>query len=177
MNQSEESQDENYVFPFLINSLTDDRGQLQFCQILIANLFERATCPFKTEFPEIKIKRQIIDHYLKRICNIQQKYGIYYIEISSPSKFHGKYTIQTDNVDKEFLKVFTEYIKNIQHQNSQRANSLFTNDVFSKIYSCLSILEKTETQSTSPAQTSRHTNVRIEIVAFSEFLNAIRENL
>ena len=170
MNQSEESQDENSVFPCLINSLTDDRGQLHFCQILIANLFERANSPFKTEFPEIKIKRQIIDHYLKGICNIQQKYGIYYLEISSPSKFHGKYTIQTDNVDKE-------YIKNIQHQNSQRANSLFTNDVFSIIYSYLSILEKTETQSTSPVQTSRHTNVRNEIVAFSEFLNAIRENL
>ena len=87
-----------------------------------------------------------------------------------PEKFHGKYTIQTDNVYKEFSKVFTEYIKNIQHQNSQKANSLFTNNVFSIIYNCLFILEKTETQSTSPVQTSRHTNVRNEIAAFSEFL-------
>ena len=38
------------------------------------------------------------------------------------------------------------------------------------------IIEKTETQSTSPVQTSRHTNVRNEIAAFSAFLNTIREN-
>ena len=71
--------------------------------------------------PEIKIKRQIIDHYLKGICNLTKQYGIYTIELSTASKFHGKYVIQTDDVDLEFSKVFTEYIKNIQHQNSQRA--------------------------------------------------------
>ena len=67
---------------------------------------------------------------------------------------------QTDDVDIEFSKLFAEYIKNIQHQNSQRANSKFINNVFALIYSYLSILEKTETESTSPVQTSRHTNVR-----------------
>ena len=122
MDQSEESPDENSFFQFLINSLTDDRGQTQFCQSLITNLFERGNSPFKTKFPEVKIKRQIMDHYLKEICNIQQQYGIYYIEISSPIKFHGKYLIQRDDIDKEFSKVFTEYIKNIRHQNTQRAN-------------------------------------------------------
>ena len=40
----------------------------------------------------------------------------------------------------------------------------------------ISILEKTEAQSTSPVQTSKHTKVRNEIIAFSTFLNAIREN-
>ena len=79
-------------------------------------------------------------------------------------------------VDLKFSKVFTEYIKNIQHQNSQRANSIFTNDVFAIIYNFLSIIEKKETESTSPVQTSRHTNVRNEIAAFSTFLNAICEN-
>ena len=68
MNHSEESQDENSVFPFFINSLTDDRGEIQFCQKLIGNLFERGNSPCKTKFPEVKIKRQIIDHYLKGIC-------------------------------------------------------------------------------------------------------------
>ena len=72
--------------------------------------------------------------------------------------------------------MFTEYIKNIQHQNSQRANSIFTNDVFAIIYNYLSILEGTETESKSPVQASRHTNVRNEIAAFSAFLNTIREN-
>ena len=144
------------------NSLTDDRGQTQFCQ-------ETA------ELPERKFKRQIFDHYLKRISKITQQYGIYTIEIKSPSKFQGRY--QTEDVDIEFSKSFTEYIKNIQHQNSQRANSLFNNNVFSIMYSDLSILGKTESQGNSPVQTSRYTAVRHEIAIFSEFSNTIRENL
>ena len=36
MSQNEASEDENSILPFLINSLTDDRGQTQFCQNLIA---------------------------------------------------------------------------------------------------------------------------------------------
>ena len=65
----------------------------------------------------------------------------------------------------------------MQHQNSQRANSVFTNDVFSLIYSYLSILELEEPHSDSPIQKSRHTIVRQEKQTFSNFLNAIRENL
>ena len=107
---------------------------------------------------------------------LRKQYGIYTTELSTTRNFHGKYVIQTDDVDIEFSKVFTEYIKNLQHQNSQRANSIFTNDVFAIIYNYLSILEKTETESTSPVQTSRHTNVRNEIAAFSDILNTIREN-
>ena len=78
MSQSEESPDENSVFPFLINSLTDDRGQIQFCHNLIANLIKRGISPCKAEFPEVKIKRQIIDHCLKGICKLTQQYGILY---------------------------------------------------------------------------------------------------
>ena len=175
--RSDESPDENSVFPFLMNSLTEDRGQIQFCNNLIASLFKRGISPCKAEqLPEIKIKRQTVDHYLKGICNITQQYGIYTIELSTASKFPGKRVIQTDDVDIKISKVFAEYIKNIQHQSSQRANSIFTNDVFAIICSYLSILEKTETESTSPVQTSRHTNVRNEIAAFSAFLNTIREN-
>ena len=108
MGQNEESKDENSIFPFLINSLTDDRGQTQFCQNVIANLFERGVSPCTLKFPEVKIKRQIIDHYLKGICNLLQQYGIYTIEIQTPSRFHGRYLLQTDDVDIEFSKVFTE---------------------------------------------------------------------
>ena len=142
---SDEGPDENSVFPFLINSLTEDRGQVQFCKYLIANLFEQGTSPCKAEFAEIKIKRQIVDHYSKKICNLTPQYGIYTIELSTASKFHGKHVIQTDDLDIEFSKVFAEYMKSIQHQNSQRAKSIFTNDVFALIYGYLSILEKTET--------------------------------
>ena len=174
--QSDENPDENSVFPFLINSLTDDRGQIQFCNNLIANLFEQGISRCEAEFPEIKIKRQIVDHYLKRISNLTQQYGIYTKELRTTSNFYGKYCIQTDDIDIELSKVFTEYIKNIQHQNLERANSIFTNDVFAIIYSYLSILKQTENQSTSPIQTSGQTNVRNEIAAFSAFLNTIREN-
>ena len=173
---SDESPDENSVFPFIINSFTEDRGQIQFCTNLIANVFEQGISPCKAEFPEVKIKRQIIDHYLKRISNLTQPYGIYAIELSTETKYHSKHVIQTDNLDIEFSKVFTEYIKNMQHHKSQRANSIFTNDVFSLIYSYISILENIGTDSTSAVQTSRHTKVRNEIAAFSTFLKTIREN-
>ena len=56
---SDESPDEHSVFPFLINSLTEDRGQIQFCINLIGNLFEQGISPCKTEFPEIKIKHKL----------------------------------------------------------------------------------------------------------------------
>ena len=174
---SDKSPDGNSVFSFLINSLTEDRGQIHFCNNLIANLFEQGFSPCKAEVPEKKIKRQIVDHYLKGICFLTQQYGIYTLKLSKASKFHGKSVIQTDDVDIEFSKVFAEYIKKIQHQNSQRANSIFTNDVFAIIYCYfLSILEKTEIESTSPVQTSRHTNVRNEIATFSAFLKTIRKN-
>ena len=68
-------------------------------------------------------------------------------------------------------------MKIIQHQNSQRANSIFRNDVLSLIYSYLSILELKKPQADSPTQTSRHTTVRQEINTFSKFLKVIHENL
>ena len=157
--QSDESPDEEAIFPCLINSLSD-RGQTRFCKNLLKNLFEPGISPCKAEFLDIKIKRQFKEHYLKDICNLLQQYGIYTIEFSTPRTIHDKYVIQTDDIDLEFSKVFTEYIKSIQYQNSQRANSIFTNEVFATIYSYISIIEKTEAQSTSPTQTSKHTKVR-----------------
>ena len=173
--QSDESPDEEAVFPFIINSL-NDRGQIRFCKNLLVNLFEPGISPCKSEFPDIKIKRQIIEHYLKDICNLSQQYGIYTIKFSTPRTLHGKCVIQTDDIDLEFSKVFTKYIKSIQYHNLQRANSIFTKEVFAITYSYISILERTETQSTSPVQKSKHTKVRNELAAFSTFLDAIREN-
>ena len=172
-----EDNPENSVLPFLISPLTEARGQVQFCQNLIANLFEKGENPCTREFPDVKIKRQLLDHYLKGICSLTSQYGIYTIENRSPNAFHDRYLIQTDDVDIEFSKVFTHSTKSIQHQNSQTANSIFTNDVFSLIYSFLSILELNEPPGDSPTQTSRHTIVRQDIHIFSKFLNAIREDL
>ena len=152
--QSDESPDEDYVFPFIINSLSD-RGQSKFCKNLLINLFEPGSSPCKTEFPDVKIKRQQVEHHIKDICKITQQYGIYTIEIST-TQTYNKYIIQTDDLKLEFSKVFTEYIKIIQCHNSQRANSIFTNEVFAIIYTYLVLLETTKAQSTSPIQSSKH---------------------
>ena len=172
-----EDNPENSVLPLLISPLTEPRGQVQFCQNLIANLSEEGESPYTKQFSDVKIKRQLFDHYLKGICSLKSQYGIYTIEIRSPNAFHYRYLIQADDVDIEFSKVFTQYIESIQNQNSIRANSIFTNDVFSLIYSYLSFLEMNEPQGDSPTQTSRLTMVRQEIHKFSNFLNATREDL
>ena len=131
--QSDESPDEEAVFPFLIDSL-HDRGQTQFCKNLLIYLFEPGISPCKAEFPDVKLKRQIIENYLKDICNLKQQYGIYTIEFSTPQTAHIKYVIQTDDIDLEFSKVFIEYIKSIQYHKSQRANSIFTNKIILQKY-------------------------------------------
>ena len=60
MDQNEESEDENSLLPFLINPLTEDRRQTQFCQNSIANLFEKGISPCKAEFPEVKTKDKLL---------------------------------------------------------------------------------------------------------------------
>ena len=87
---SDESPDKNYVFPFIIYSITEYRGQRQFCTNLFANVLEQGISPCKAEIPEAKIKRQIIDHYLKGICNLTQPYGIYTIEFSTENQYHSQ---------------------------------------------------------------------------------------
>ena len=84
--QSDKSPDEETIFPCIINSL-NDRGQTRFCKHLLINLFEPGISPCKTKFPDVKIKRQIIEHYLKKICHLTQQYGIYTIEISTPTPY------------------------------------------------------------------------------------------
>ena len=117
-----EDNPENSVLRFLISSLTELRGQVKQCQNLILNLFEKGESPCTKEFPDVKIKRQLLDHYLKAICSLTSYYGIYTREISSRNRFHDRYLIQTEVVDIELSKNFTQYIKSIQHKNSQRAN-------------------------------------------------------
>ena len=119
--QSDKSPDENSVFPFLINSLTHERGQIQFCNNLIANLFEQGISPCKAELSEIKIKRQIVDLYLEGRYNLAQQYGIYTMELSTAIKFHGKYVIQTDDIEfskhsQNTLKTYTIKVHREQTQ-------------------------------------------------------------
>ena len=60
-----EDNPENSVLPFLISPLVEPRGQIDFCQNLIANLFKKGESPCTKEFPDVKIKRKLLDHYLK----------------------------------------------------------------------------------------------------------------
>ena len=97
---------ENLVPPFLISPLTEPRGQVEFCQHLIASLFGKGESPCTKKFPDLKIKRQLPDHYRKGICSLTSQYGIYAIEIRSSSAFHDRYLIQTDDIDIEFSNFF-----------------------------------------------------------------------
>ena len=136
---------------------------------LIANLFEKGIGPWKQEFPEKKIKRQVLDHYLPGISNITSHYGIITIEILPPqSSNQPPHRIKTDDTESDFSKVFTDYTKNIQHQNSQMANSIFKNYVFIS-YSFFSNSEKIETYYVSPPQTSWHAIVRRKWLVSQEF--------
>ena len=48
--------DNNSILPFFIKPLNDpSKGQVQFCQNLIVNLFEKEISPCKQELPEVKI--------------------------------------------------------------------------------------------------------------------------
>ena len=53
------------------------------------------------------------------------------MEIVQPQSNQTIHQIQRYDIDIEFSKVSsTDFIKNIQHQISQRANSIFTNEGF-----------------------------------------------
>ena len=79
----EESPDDDEIFPFIVDATTD-RGQHIFCKNLLLNLFEPGISPCKTEFPDVKIKRQIIDHYLKDIYNTTVWNLLHRIHLTKP---------------------------------------------------------------------------------------------
>ena len=66
---------------------------------LIANIFDKGNSPCTQEFPEIKIKRQTLDHYVKGIFNIASYYGIFTIESLPSQPSQTTHQIQTDNID------------------------------------------------------------------------------
>ena len=100
-----ENFDDNSIFPCFIKPQNDPaRGQVHFRYNLIGNLFEKGNSPCKQEFPEVIIKRQILDHYLKGICNITSYYGTFTFEIVSTKPNLITNPIQTDDKDIEFSK-------------------------------------------------------------------------
>ena len=103
--------------------------------------------------------------------------SLHITEYLPPQTNQTPHRIQTDDIDLDFSKVLIDYIKSIQHQSSQRANSIFTNDVFSIIQSYNFILESNELYNVSPPQTSLHAVVKQEINLYSQFLDSIRKTL
>ena len=79
-------------------------------------------------------------------------YGVFTIEFPLTKPNHIEHQLQTDDIDIEFSKVFTDYVRKIQI-----------------IYSYLSIIELRKTQDDSPTQTSRLTAVRQKIFFLSKF--------
>ena len=94
-----------------------------------------------TGIPEIRIRRRILDHNIKETCIITSYYGKFAIEVLPSQSNQTAHHKQTDQIEYRTLNGFHRIHENIQNQNSQRANSIVTNDVFSIIYSYISILE------------------------------------
>ena len=103
-------------------------------------MFERENSPSKQKLRGVKFQRQVLEHYLTGFSNISSDYGIFTIVNLSPQSSNQQpRLIQTDGIEFHFSKLFTESIKNIQHQNSPTANSIFKNEVFSINYGYFSI--------------------------------------
>ena len=83
---NENFDDDSKLLIFIKPQNDPSRGQVQFCHNLITNLFEKGNSPCKQEFPEVKLKRETPDYYLKDICNITSYYGIFTIAIESQNQ-------------------------------------------------------------------------------------------
>ena len=104
-------------------------------------MFEKRNCPCKQEIRGVKIKRQVLDHYLPSIIEIISPYGIFSIIFFNHKQKTNNHTVTTDKV-LGFSKDLTTSMKNFYYENPQRANSIIPNDVFSTSYSYVSNLEK-----------------------------------
>ena len=64
----------------------------------------------KQNFPEVKIRRQILHHYPLGISNHTSFYGMFNFELSPSQTNQKPHRIQTEDIDLDFSKIFTEYI-------------------------------------------------------------------
>ena len=89
----------------------------------------KGNSPCKQDFSEAKIKRQICDHYLPGIIYITSHYGIFTFEILPSQTHQTPHRKQTEDIELDLSKIFVECSKNIQYQNSQKANLFFAKDL------------------------------------------------
>ena len=102
--------DDNSMLPFFKKPQNDPaRGHAQFCYILIVNLFIYLKREIAHENKKFLIS-EILNHYLKGMCNITSYYGIFTVEIVSPKPNHATHQIQTDDIDiKIFHRLYKKY--------------------------------------------------------------------
>ena len=85
MIQYDENFDDGSILPFVIHRQGDPtRRQPTICCVQIANLIKKGNIPCKQGFTEIKIRRQVFDHYLPGVSNITSHCGIFTTEILPP---------------------------------------------------------------------------------------------
>ena len=61
----------------------------------------------REEFPEVQIKRQIVDYYQSSLCNITSSYKKISVENQSPDQTYcTPYKKQTDEGERIFFKTF-----------------------------------------------------------------------
>ena len=79
MIEHNEKFEDNSLLPFIIHPPSySARGQVQFCRNLIVKFFREGYSPSKQEFPKVRMKRQLLDHYLNVITSY---YGIFTSEV------------------------------------------------------------------------------------------------
>ena len=89
------------------------------------------------------------------------------------SSNHPPHRIQTDATEFYFSKVFTEYLKIIQHQKLTKSKFNFVNWFFFIIYNYVSTLETKEKLYESPPQSSRHAKMRRKLSLCLQFLDSV----
>ena len=138
MIENNENFDDNSILPLFLKAQNDPaRRQVQSCYNLIVNFFEKGNNPSKQEFTEVKIKRQILDHYLKDICNIISYYGLFTIKIViTKIKSH-----KTPNTNKRFryriLKSFYRLKKRIYNTKIHKEKIQYSETMY--FQSCIAI--------------------------------------
>ena len=76
------------TLPLLIHPQAEARGQVQLCQNLIINLFEKGDSPCTKKFPDVKTKNKFLVHYLKDIFRLTSQNGVYTTEINHQTSFY-----------------------------------------------------------------------------------------
>ena len=86
----------------------------------------------------------------------------------NPNNQIPRHWIQTDDMEQYFSKSFTENFIATQRQKSQKANSIFTNDIFTIIHIYISTFDTKEPFYESPLQRTRYSKVKEKFISLHD---------